>query len=131
MPVTPPKYRGKRNKLNFERLKQFSYIHEGKQKLSIEEYCQLIAQWLLEHTESLTVLDYYSTKTNQPFEYRLEEVLEANSPAIYAVLSERILDRALRGGLNPTVSKILVGKKVNPDGTAFEIDNGEFSFKFG
>lgn len=118
------------------KLTNLVYADPSKRKLSIDEWCLLIAEWLMLHPNAFTVLDFYSSGDREqytPFEYRLEEVLENNHPAIYAVLSERILDKALRNGVNERIAKVFLGKRNFDElkDKAVIVGNGEMTFKFG
>ena len=118
------------------KLNNLIYADPSKRKLTLDEWCLLIAEWLMLHPNALTVLDFYASSDRDdyvPFEYRLEEVIERNHPAIYAVLSERILDKALRNGVNERIAKVFLGKRNFDEmrDKAVIVGNGEMTFKFG
>lgn len=118
------------------KLTNLVYADPSKRKLTIDEWCLLIAEWLMLHPQSVCVLDFYASGDREqytPFEYRLEEVIERNHPAIYAVLSERIFDKALRNGLNERIAKMFLGKRNFEEAKRETMicGNGEMTFKFG
>lgn len=98
--------------------------------IPIDKYCLVVADWLRRNETAIVVLDFFMCKENWPLQYRLEEVLEQNHPAILAVLAERILSLSLQGRLNGTVAKPMLSKKFNLE-NSIQVTNGEMVFKFG
>lgn len=121
--------------LRMTELTSRAYVKDDEHRVSLDEWCLIIAEWLINHDHAITVLDFYSSSEREkymPFEYRLEEVLDHNHPAIYAVLSERILRRALVGTGNERISKLFLNKrKFEEPAESVVISNGEMTFKFG
>lgn len=96
--------------------------------MTLDEYCGVIADWLMANPKALTVLEYFE---NNEELFPLSEVLAANDSRIYDVLSERILQLGLQNKVNASIAKLYLSKRFESENTIKTDSVSEIKFKFG
>ena len=121
------------------RIKNVGNMYVKKPTVSLDEYCDLIFNWLLLNPRAFSVLEYYEEKSNQPFEYRLEEV-EGNERIMH-LLEQRLINLCLTGGIKYGFGTALMANRFGwvtsrtsteqkPDAPVSD-NNNDIKFKFG
>lgn len=95
--------------------------------MTLDDYCGVIADWLMANPNALTVLEYFE---NNEELFTLSEVLAANDSRIYDVLSERILKLGLQNSVNASIAKLYLSKRFESENT-INTPVSEIKFKFG
>ena len=99
--------------------------------MTLYEYCGIIADWLMKHSDAITVLDFFEDGMNCPTEYTLSDVLAADDVRIYDILSERILKLGMKGELNAPIARLYLSKRFESEASVPTDSLNEISFKFG
>lgn len=63
--------------------------------VTLDEYCDIVYEWLLLNKKCFSVLEFYEDESNRPFEYPMEEV-EKNE-RICHLLEQRTINLCLTG----------------------------------
>lgn len=80
-----------------EKIKNAGKLYTPKPTVTLEEYCNLVFNWLLINPRVFSVLEYYEDESNQPFDYPME-IVEQNEK-IQHLLEQRIVNLCLTGNI--------------------------------
>lgn len=116
---------------------KLNYIHNNvycEPTVSLDEYCEIIYEWLRINSSTYTVLDFFEDNNNIPFEYTMEDVMSC--PRISLLLEQRIGRDGMNGRLRGTLTSTLLQNKFNwvdkNVKTELTVDSNEpIQFEFG
>jgi hypothetical protein len=76
-----------------EMLKTVKAAYKAVSTVTLDEYCDIVYEWLLLNKNCFSVLEFYEDESNRPFEYPMEDV-EQNE-RICHLLEQRIVNLCL------------------------------------
>lgn len=128
-----------KGKTSKEQLKTVNSFYAKKPNVTLDEYCDIVYEWLLLNPRVFSVLEYYEDADNRPFEYPMEQV--ENNERIRHLLEQRIVNLCLTEKVKYGFGQLLLCTKYNwvssrtsteqkPDAPVSD-NNNDIRFKFG